>query len=201
MTRADTFGQSLDASYEQAVPQVTEALCAGGFDVRSAGGVRRSMLPPHPMPRRFVAPLTLRVDGLVRQALDLHPADILALPQQEVAGDFTCLEGWTAPQLSWRGVLLRDVLALAAVQAEARWLQASAGSFSTPLPIEIIGTALLALRLGLEDLPVEHGGPIRLVVPGQACFTSVKWLGHLELRAMPASNTAEEIALGRLTRR
>lgn len=117
-----------------------------------------------------------------------------------MADAFTCLEGWTVPRLTWQGVALRDVLDTAGVRAEARWLQATAGPFSVPLPLALADTALIALRLGNEDLPGEHGDPIRLIVPGQACFTSVTWLDHLELRATPAQNTAEAIARAGLTR-
>jgi DMSO/TMAO reductase YedYZ molybdopterin-dependent catalytic subunit len=161
----------------------------------------RSSLPVHPVPSRTASPSPVRVDGLVRRALDLHPADLLALPQREVVDDFACVEGWTVPRLSWRGVPLRAVLDLTGVGAEAHWLRASAGPFSVPLPDEVWGTALLALRLGDEDLSAEHGGPVRLVVPGHACFASVKWLDHLELRATAGANTAEEIARRRLTSR
>jgi DMSO/TMAO reductase YedYZ molybdopterin-dependent catalytic subunit len=161
----------------------------------------RSSLPVHPVPHRPTTLPLVRVDGLVNRVLDLRPADLLALPQQEVVGDFTCVEGWTVPHVSWQGVPLREVLDLAGVRAEAHWLQASAGLFSVPLPDEVWETAFLALRLGDEDLSVEHGGPVRLVVPGQACFTSVKWLDHLEVRAAAGPNTAEEIALGRMASR
>jgi DMSO/TMAO reductase YedYZ molybdopterin-dependent catalytic subunit len=160
----------------------------------------RSSLPVHPVPHRPTTPPLVRVDGLVNRVLDLRPADLLALPQQEVVGDFACVEGWTVPQVSWHGVPLREVLDLAGVRAEAHWLQASAGPFSVPLPDEFWETALLALRLGDDNLSVEHGGPVRLVVPGQACYTSVKWLDHLEVRATAAPNIAEEIARRRLTR-
>lgn len=166
----------------------------------SCGDTVRLALPEHPVPAGSVALLILRVDGLVKRILDLRPADLLALPREAFVADFRCVEGWTVPQVSWQGVPLRSVLDLAGVRQEARWVHASAGTYSVPLPIEATGTALLARRIGDDDLPVEHGGPIRLIVPGQACYTSVKWLDHLELREAPAVNTAMETALGRLAR-
>jgi len=42
---------------------------------------------------------------------------------------------------------------------------------------------------------------MRLVVPGGECFTSIKWLDRLELRSEPGLNTAETIALDRLSSR
>jgi DMSO/TMAO reductase YedYZ molybdopterin-dependent catalytic subunit len=89
------------------------------------------------------------------------------------------------------------VLALAEMQPEARWVQASAGEFTVPIPLQEARKALLALRLGEDALPSEHGGPVRLVVPGGDCWTSIKWLDHLELRSEPGENTGKIIALGR----
>lgn len=155
-------------------------------------------LPVHPVPDDLAEHPILTVDGLVAHALRLTPDVLAALPGQPLTRDFQCTEGWTVPDLAWRGVPLREVLHLAGADPAASWVQASAGEFSTPLPREAADAALLALALDGRPLPVEHGGPIRLVVPGGACYTSVKWLDHLEVRAAPAPNTAEQIALDRI---
>ena len=156
-------------------------------------------LPIHPGDREHAQPHVLRVDGLVGRCLELTAADLKGLPQRELIDDFTCLEGWTVPKLNWRGVPLIAILALAEMRAEARWVQASAGEFSIPIPIQDAAKVLLATHLGPEALPNEHGGPMRLVVPGADCFTSIKWLDHLELRAEAGANTGRTIALGRLS--
>lgn len=161
-------------------------------------GHRRATLPVHPVPMARTGRPILTVDGLVEHPLRLRPEELAALTQQARTADFGCVEGWTVPQLSWQGVPLLEMLRLAGADAAARWVQASAGDFSVPLPLDAVGEALLALRLDGEDLPLAHGGPVRLVVPDQACFTSVKWLDHLEVRAAPGANTAEQTALARL---
>ena len=74
----------------------------------------------------------------------------------------------------------------------------SAGDFSISMPLDRTAPALLAIRLNETNLSVEHGAPVRLVVPGGECFTSIKWLDHLELRSEPGLNTAETIALARV---
>jgi DMSO/TMAO reductase YedYZ molybdopterin-dependent catalytic subunit len=140
----------------------------------------------------------LVVDGLVERPLQLTRSDLDGLPQHNLTDDFTCLEAWTVPGLKWNGVALQTVLSLAGATAEAQWIQPSAGAFSVPLAMHDAGRALLATHLGGQDLPIEHGGPVRLVVPGADCFTSVKWLDHLELRVEAGANTGREIALGRL---
>ena len=158
---------------------------------------RLQSLPVHPS-KRGDEPHVLRVDGLVGRCLELTPADLEGLGQQELTDDFTCLEGWTVPGLKGRGVALDTVLNLAGIDPEAKWVQASAGEFSVPAPLEAARRALLATRLGDDLLPAEHGGPVRFVLPGGDCFASIKWLDHLELRAEPGANTGQAIALGRL---
>lgn len=155
-------------------------------------------LPVHPGSRGDVGSYVLLVNGLVAQTLALSLSDIEALPQRDVTEDFTCEEGWTVPALKWRGVTLESVLALAGANPEAQWVQASAGEFTVPIPLQDAGGALLATRLGEGALPSEHGGPLRLLVPGGDCWTSIKWLDHLELRTDPGPNTGKSIALGRL---
>ena len=155
-------------------------------------------LPVHAHERPQVNQYRLRIDGLVEYPAELSVEELLALPGAGFDDDFVCLEGWTVPNLRWRGVRLATVLERVGVRPETRWVQASAGEFSLPLPLA--ANALLALRLNDQMLAPEHGAPVRLLVPGGECFTSVKWLAHLELRTEPAENTAEAVARARLTR-
>lgn len=160
----------------------------------------RGTLPVHPVRKngRDRQARSLRVDGLVRKCLVLSLADLERLPQEQLKDDFACLEGWSVSKVRWSGVLLKSVLSLAEPRPEARYVQASAGNFSFPVSLERAKQALLAIRLYEEPVPQEHGGPVRLVVPGGECFTSIKWLEHLELTAEPGENTAKEIATKRL---
>lgn len=157
-----------------------------------------SALPVHRGGPHESAEPRLVVEGLVARRLELTPADLAAFRQAEVTDDFRCLEGWSVPGLHWGGVALATVLEAAGVAEQARFVQASAGEFSVPLSLEEARGALLATRLGDAPLPREHGWPVRLVVPGTDCFTSIKWLDRIELRAEPGANTGREIALGRL---
>ena len=159
----------------------------------------REKLPAHQKDGKDLRNHVLRVDGLVAECLNLTPADLELLPQQELTGDFTCLEGWTVPNVKWRGVLLETVFSLARPCPEARHVQASAGDFGISLPKDRAERALLAIRLNGSALSSEHGGPVRLVVPGGECFTSIKWLDHLELRSELGQNTAKTIALARMS--
>ncbi len=160
---------------------------------------RLESLPIHPYPEP-AAGYRLVIDGLVSRPLSLGAEDLAAMPQDEIFDEFACLEGWTVPGLRWRGVRMGQVLDRAGIAGDARWVQASAGDFSLPLPVDVARQSLLALTLNGEPIPQAHGAPVRLLVPGGECFTSVKWLARLELLAEPAPNTASEIALRRIGR-
>jgi len=58
-----------------------------------------------------------------------------------------------------------------------------AGSYVMPLALADARAAVLANELDDKPLSLEHGAPWRLVVPGGACYTSVKWVDRLELAA------------------
>jgi DMSO/TMAO reductase YedYZ molybdopterin-dependent catalytic subunit len=159
----------------------------------------RASLPVHERgDHESLVPRSLCIDGLVAECLDLRLAELELMPQDELRDDFRCREGWVVPDLRWRGVLLETVLALARPHREARHVQASAGNFSISIALDRAASALLAISLNGTNLSVEHGAPVRLVVPGGECFTSIKWLDHLEVRSEPGENTAETIALARL---
>ncbi|HLH26077.1 MAG TPA: molybdopterin-dependent oxidoreductase [Chloroflexota bacterium] len=162
----------------------------------------REQLPAHPVPPAIQARAApaLQIDGLVATPRALAAADLVALPRVDLAEPFVCEEGWEVPGLRWRGVRLGDLLALAAPRTEARYVRAYAGEYAVPLALDVAGDALLAESLNGEPLTIEHGAPWRLVVPGGACFTSVKWVERLELTAEPGPDDGQRIARARLGR-
>jgi len=187
---------------KRAVASMAEAAPGPSREVTIVGGQGWTVdsLPVHPHPAIDVASYRLRVDGLVANPLQLSVGDLRRLPQEQVIDEFSCLEGWRAPEIRWGGVKLATVLSLVDVQPDAGYVQASFRDFSVPLALERARTALLAMTLNGEALPVEHGAPLRLLVPDGECFTSVKWLNHIELRSTPAESTGEAIARARIGR-
>jgi DMSO/TMAO reductase YedYZ molybdopterin-dependent catalytic subunit len=138
------------------------------------------------------------VSGLVAHPRALTPDDLAAFPRVDLAEAFTCEEGWSVPGLEWRGLRLATVLALAAPLAGARYVRVRSGEYAVPLPLAEADNALLCDTLNGEPLPLEHGAPWRLIVAGGSCFTSVKWVTHLELTAEPGEASGEQIAKARL---
>ncbi|AUV81540.1 molybdopterin-binding oxidoreductase [Salinigranum rubrum] len=143
----------------------------------------------------------LTVDGCVDRRLSLSHDDLRAMELASATGDFSCVEGWTATDLSWRGVRVVDLLRCAGPDEEAAFalVHAMDGEYACGYSLDDFGGALLALELDGEPLPVEHGGPARLVPAGDSdCWESVKWVSRIELHATEPADTARELALSRL---
>lgn len=126
----------------------------------------------------------LTVDGAVETPLALPFAELLELPQVEQAADFHCVTGWSILDLAFRGVRLETVLALAGPTAGATHVMCHAqDGYSTNLPLEeaLKPDVLLVHAVEGKPLAVDHGGPIRIVVPQLWAWKGAKWVNRLEL--------------------
>jgi DMSO/TMAO reductase YedYZ molybdopterin-dependent catalytic subunit len=57
------------------------------------------------------------------------------------------------------------------------------------IPREVaLGDAFLAYEMNGRPIPLLHGGPLRLIVPGWFGMASTKWLTHLHARPEPSDN-------------
>ncbi|WP_420391683.1 sulfite oxidase [Acuticoccus sp.] len=107
-----------------------------------------------------------------------------------------------AGNVVWTGVpLARVVEAMGGAAAEARFLTGTGGEDLPPgidpltilversVPIEALDDALLAYEMNGEPLPIAHGGPVRLVVPGYFGVNNVKYVRRIALT--PAESEAK----------
>lgn len=131
----------------------------------------------------------LVVDGLVGEPLSLSYDDVRALDLVEVDMTLSCVSnpigGHEIGNARWTGVRLRDVLSLAHYDAAAEQVFTYGDDGFTagfPLAAALQQDALIAIGMNGEPLPVEHGYPARLVVPGLYGYVSAtKWLNRIEL--------------------
>jgi DMSO/TMAO reductase YedYZ molybdopterin-dependent catalytic subunit len=133
----------------------------------------------------------LRVHGLVEQEVELDLAALLALPMVERMVTLTCVSNEVGGDLAgnqvWRGTLLRELLARARPAAEADMvLSTSVDGWTAGTPLDALTDpgrdAMLAVAMSGRPLPVEHGFPVRMVVPGLYGYVSAtKWVVDLEV--------------------
>jgi DMSO/TMAO reductase YedYZ molybdopterin-dependent catalytic subunit len=124
----------------------------------------------------------LEVSGLVSQKLSLSLADLRALSTRNQITEVACEEGWSYIA-EWIGTPLSDVLSLAGMQPQARFLVYYAYDGILWDSIDITEAlhpqTLLTWGMNDGDLPVSFGGPLRLRVPRQLGYKSVKYINRI----------------------
>jgi DMSO/TMAO reductase YedYZ molybdopterin-dependent catalytic subunit len=134
-------------------------------------------------PQLDLASWTFRCFGLVQQPVSWTWQEFLALPRVELTSDIHCVTRWSRFDNRWEGVAVAEILRRSRVlpQAEAVMVHADP-DYTTNLALEDLASdgALLAYKHDGKDLPVEHGGPCRLVVPRLYFWKSAKWIHGFE---------------------
>jgi len=131
-----------------------------------------------------LARFRLDVTGLVETRLSLDLPAFQALPQSQARSDIHCVTTWSRYDNDWRGVLVRDLLAVAMPTAAAAFvLLHGHDGYTTNLPLVDFAApdAILATHWGGAPLTRAHGGPLRAVVPHLYFWKSAKWLNRIEL--------------------
>lgn len=142
------------------------------------------------VPRLDAEGWTLRIAG---DTLDggvtvLTWDDLTRLPQTEQVASLHCVDRHSVPDLSWGGVRMREVLALAPPHPDARHaLLAAARGYASAVLVEDLEhpQALLAHSVGGEPLTAEHGWPARAVLPHLYGFKGPKWIVELTYHRHP----------------
>jgi DMSO/TMAO reductase YedYZ molybdopterin-dependent catalytic subunit len=133
---------------------------------------------------------TLRITGMVDNEIELTFADLLDRDMVEEIVTLSCVSNEVGGDLvgnaRWQGVLLADLLREAGPQDGAEQVVGvSTDGFTAGFPLEVAldgRPALVAIGMNGEPLPVVHGFPARLVVPGLYGYVSAtKWLSEIQL--------------------
>ena len=126
---------------------------------------------------------TFRCFGLVEQPVTWTWREFLQLPRVEVRSDVHCVTRWSRFDNRWGGVAVPEILRRARVKPEAVAVMVHADpDYTTNLLLDDLrgDDVLLAIEHDGEDLPSEHGGPCRLVVPKLYFWKSAKWVRGFE---------------------
>ena len=149
-----------------------------------------ALLPPHV----DAAGWSMKVSGMVDHPLTLTYPDLTTMPLFEQYITIQCVSNEVGGDLvgnaKWTGVHLRDVLAAAGVQAGAtqlvgRSVDGFTAGFPTAHAMDPARDPMIALAMNDEPLPVIHGYPARLVIPGLYGYVSAtKWLAAIEMTTL-----------------
>ncbi|MEQ1757044.1 MAG: sulfite oxidase-like oxidoreductase [Vicinamibacterales bacterium] len=133
----------------------------------------------------------LEVSGLVENPLSLTWDDFMALPQADEVSDFHCVTTWSRFDNRWRGVRFKTLAELAVPKDEARFVLCTGYDLWPGSTIPY--TTNLELARAMEDdvllvhtwegkpLPLEHGGPCRMITPRLYAWKGTKWIRRIEL--------------------
>jgi DMSO/TMAO reductase YedYZ molybdopterin-dependent catalytic subunit len=156
----------------------------------------RSRISPRPFPNEL-APLTedykrlqagsfadwrLAVDGLVAQPASFSIADLKSYPSRSHITEMTCEEGWSYIA-EWIGVPLSHVLNLVGVHPQARYVMYNSMEPDTWDSIDMADAlhpqTFLCYGMNGHELPVTHGGPLRMRLPRQIGYKNIKFINRL----------------------
>jgi DMSO/TMAO reductase YedYZ molybdopterin-dependent catalytic subunit len=179
--------------------------------------VRSHFGPPTQLPLAW----TLAIDGQVQRRVSFNLDEIRKMGAQKRPVTLECAgngrgvfrlpktsgvqwEYGAVSTATWMGVPLAALLERAGLKPTARhlWMEASdhapGGSvpkFLRSIPREVaLADAFIAYAMNDRPIPLLHGGPLRLIVPGWFGMASTKWLTHIH--AMPAESDNYFMARG-----
>ncbi len=180
------------------LPGVTEPMVPRGVQVGVPGmtpwltsdhdfyRIDTSIIPPAVDPDGW----RLRIHGLVDRELELGYQDLLDRRITEAWVTICCVSNAVGGDLIgnawWSGVRVADLLREAGVQPGAdAVLQTSVDGWTCGTPLGVLTDdrdAMLAIAMNGGPLPIEHGFPVRTIVPGLYGYVSAcKWVVDLEV--------------------
>jgi len=124
------------------------------------------------------------VEGLVERPVTWTWDEIHALPPSTYDGAIHCVTTWSKFDMTFAGVSVDTLLELAGpLPTASHALAFSHTSYTTNLPLADLtgGRAWVTWEVAGQPLPVEHGGPARLLVPHLYFWKSAKWIAGLRL--------------------
>lgn len=199
---------------------------SGGLAPRGSGPTNRHGMPQLPtgqravpnwpvldlgdLPRIDLASWRLEIGGAVEAPVTLDWNAFLALPQVDDASDFHCVTTWSRMDNRWRGVRFSTLAELVVPHPSARFVATEAYDrdpssgihYTTNLPLSraVDPDVLLVHTWNEAPLPIEHGGPCRMITPRLYAWKGAKWIKRIEFlehdrpgfwEARGYSNTAE----------
>jgi DMSO/TMAO reductase YedYZ molybdopterin-dependent catalytic subunit len=156
----------------------------------------RDRISPRPFPNEL-APLTeefkrlqtrrfadwrLSIDGMVHEPTSFSIAELRSYPSRSHITELACEEGWSYIA-EWIGVPLFQVLHRVGVHPQARYVVYASIEPDTWDSIDMADAlhpqTFLCYGMNGSELPVAHGGPLRMRLPRQIGYKNIKFITRL----------------------
>jgi DMSO/TMAO reductase YedYZ molybdopterin-dependent catalytic subunit len=132
---------------------------------------------------------SLRVGGLVEKPMRLSLSELRALAGTSEYVTMECISNNVGGDLmstgSFTGVRLRDLVAMAGAKPQGTWAAFTArDGYTESLPMSLVQGApeiIVAYALDGAPLPMSHGFPARMIIPGHYGMKGPKWLDSIDL--------------------
>lgn len=131
---------------------------------------------------------TLRIDGLVENAVTLTYEQLKAIPRQDQITQHYCIQGWSGIAM-WGGVPMKRIVELVRPMPQAKWVifysfadGPEGGRYYDAHKVSHMQhpLTLLAYQMNGEPLNELHGAPLRLRNERELGFKQVKWVEAVE---------------------
>jgi DMSO/TMAO reductase YedYZ molybdopterin-dependent catalytic subunit len=161
---------------------------AARAETRSDG---RKRLPPGQRVLEYLRPMggdpsdgdvktfKLKVHGLVKKPFEVDYKGLLALPQVTKEADVHCVTGWSMLAGQWKGVQIAMLAEKAGMKGECKHviLEAANGfTANAPLADATKDNCLITYRLNGKPFQLQHGAPVRGLIPDLYFWKSAKWI-------------------------
>jgi DMSO/TMAO reductase YedYZ molybdopterin-dependent catalytic subunit len=127
----------------------------------------------------------LKIFGAVEHPVSWDWAGFNDQPQSHFTSDIHCVTSWSRFDNRWDGVSTRDLIAAVKPRTDAQFVLLHAfDGYTTNLTLDDFAAedALLAHSWEGKPLTLDHGGPVRLVVPHLYFWKSPKWIAKIEFK-------------------
>jgi len=180
-------GETLNYAFQRLVARHSLAVEYPRSQI-SARPFPNEMAPPSEAFKRLqaggFADWRLTIDGLVDRPAVFSLDQLRSYPRSSQITEVACEEGWSYVA-EWTGVRLSHVLEIVGVQPQAKFLVYFSIEpdwwDSIDIDEAMHPQTFLTYAMNGNDLPVGNGGPLRLRVPRQLGYKSVKFITHLTL--------------------
>lgn len=188
------FGMDSTKDQKEAVPQPPDGAIVSPDTlrpIRIPPGQKRTgkwpVLDASGPPRIDLGLWRFALEGLITHPRIWDWVNFLQLPRVKVYSDFHCVTRWSRLGNLWEGISTSTLVEQAGgVLPGAQFVTVYGHDYgwTTNLPLAdfLAEDALVALFHDGDAIPVEHGGPARLIVPRLYAWKSAKWIAGVEFR-------------------